>query len=251
VKEEILHLKRYHYQNDDRQHTENTPSANFKSVEKQTLLVWMVLMELAAVSARDSTNKIISTDVQKTTSVKETNGLNLRSVSEYKPDSLNELENLCNLEVIPTPAVEKNNILSEEQKKSNLYLQSTNTNEQQTSQFYDIRADRTDCNFTAVDWRKNCKGSQSSFMQCEASAFRHRLHPMLTVAQYFSKHCGYQLQLHHIHCPTYTMSYIQLPKMTNQYRFGCLQPMHNHSEEGNCSACQNDGQLSTFDMAYT
>jgi hypothetical protein len=27
--------------------------------------------------------------------------------------------------------------------------------------------------------------------------------------------------------------------------------MHNHSEEGNCSACQNDGQLSTFDMAYT
>jgi hypothetical protein len=118
VKEEILHFKSvYHYQNDDRQHTENTPGTNFKSVEKQTLLVWMVLMELAAVSARDSTNKMISTDVQKTTSVKETNGLNLRSVSEYKPDSLNELENWCNLEVIPTPTVAKNNILSEEQKK--------------------------------------------------------------------------------------------------------------------------------------
>lgn len=88
VNEEIL-TSTHDYQNYGQWHAEDTESVNLKFGEKQNTDYMGGANQLNSVS----TDNFKTVDVQKTTSVKETNGLNVRTASEYGPAAQNNTWN--------------------------------------------------------------------------------------------------------------------------------------------------------------
>ncbi|XP_021916089.1 uncharacterized protein LOC110828075 [Zootermopsis nevadensis] len=88
VNEEIL-TSTHDYQNYGQWHAEDTESVNLKFGEKQNTDYMGGADQLNSVS----TDNFKTVDVQKTTSVKETNGLNVRTASEYGPAAQNNTWN--------------------------------------------------------------------------------------------------------------------------------------------------------------
>jgi hypothetical protein len=150
VKEDIFHLTNtYYYQNDSRNYVEDTSGVNLDFVGKQTTPCIGNISELTSVGVLGNTYSTV-TNVHRTTSVQEVNGLNLVAVPKCEAASLNEPKNRFSLDVIPKAAGVQNTSWNDKE-ASSLQWSSVNRNEQQTSQFFDIGTYRTgQVNFTYV-----------------------------------------------------------------------------------------------------
>lgn len=136
VKEEIFHLTNVCYQSESRSQTEDTLGVNLDYVGKQTIGCVGNINELTSVGVAHNTYNTV-TNVHRTASVQEVNGLNLGAVPKWEPLSLNEPENRFSLDVIQE-APDVQNAAWNGTEASSLYWSSLNGNEQQMSQMNDV-----------------------------------------------------------------------------------------------------------------
>jgi hypothetical protein len=152
VKEEIFHLTNVCYQSENINHTEATSGVNFDCTGKQGTDYVGNISELPSVGVLGSTYSTV-TNVHRTTSVQEVNGLSLDAMAKCEPVPLNEPVNRFSLDVIPKTRDVQNTAWNGEE-ASSLYWSSLNRQEQQMYQLYDVQTFRTGrVNFTYVPKR--------------------------------------------------------------------------------------------------
>jgi hypothetical protein len=149
VKEEIFHLTNVCYQSENRNHTEATSGVFSDCIGKQRTDYVGNVSELSSVGVLGSTYSTV-TNMHRTTSVQEVNGLNLDAMTKCNTASLNEPVNRFSLDVIPK-ATDVQNAAWNGEEASSLYWPPLNRNEQQMSQLNDVQTFKTGrVNFTYV-----------------------------------------------------------------------------------------------------
>jgi hypothetical protein len=147
VKEEIFRLTNVCYQSESRNHMESTSGVNFDCIGKQRTDYVGNISELSSVGVLGSTYSTV-TNVHRTASVQEVNGLNLDAMTRCDTVSLNEPVN--SLDIFPKTTDVQNTAWNGEG-ASSLYWSPLNRNEQQISQLHDVQKFRTGrVNFTHV-----------------------------------------------------------------------------------------------------